>query len=980
MKVFLNSKLGLLALVLTLMGAKAQVFSPMQTISESPDDPLVVISEDFNNDGFDDVVYSSLGDNEISCNLFNPETGAFDDFILLGTDFHYCTSLFPADLDNDGLVDVLAVSQVSDKVGWYKNTGDGIFSLQPYLNEDATLAASVTAADVDLDGDMDVLSVQKTDNTVLLYLNDGSGDFSESIIVTASAQIPVVVTTADLNNDSYPDIIAGYGQTDKIVFFLNNGDGTFLPEEVITDQADFITNIVTADLDNDGNVDIVSVSKNDNKVAWYQNLDGNGSFSNQIIISQTLTNAYGLAVADFDLDGDTDIVASAPNDDKIYLFRNDSLDFHVQLVSSEVREPHGLASGDFNNDGLIDIAALDSWESGYTNKVYWFVNGKSCFVVHNINQIRSSWHLAMNDYDQDGDLDIFYSDGQYVCWVDNLGPGGSFSEEHILFDAGYNIWDLGFADADNDGFEDLFVADAMGDSFFWVPNLDGSGQFGAPVYIDTQGNGPASIDFSDIDGDNNMDVLMALVNDNKIVVYYNTEGNGVFLKTIVCDTVSPVSVCFIDYDIDGDDDIFYSDNNNIGFLNNDGNGGFSSGGIAVDYGTYSTSLSAEELNNDGYPDIVCAPDNTHWLINNQDGTFTDHEVETWGAAYNNTTGDLNNDGNMDIVSAAGTVNRAYYLRNINDGEGFNASSYAVDPDVRAVAIGDINNDGYDDITLGSWPAENLSWAENFYFRIINDPYDKTVCEGANVSFMVLTAGVLVFQWQMDDGSGWANIENNALFQGADKALLKINGVPQDLFGNEFRCVLSDDQDNSYFTNAATLTESQLSLSCVDDQVRTAGSSNTYTVVGNEFDPDTIINPCDEDLALVNDYNNLETLAGETFEIGNYTIAWTIENQQNEVVDTCSFELVIDMETQTPQYIVGELSISPNPFNDFLIIRLINGITPEKVEITDLRGKLVFQKEVDATTLKIKLDGLEQGVYFIRLKTESCIYVGKVVKR
>ena len=297
-----------------------------------------------------------------------------------------------------------------------------------------------------------------------------------------------------------------------------------------------------------------------------------------------------------------------------------------------------------------------------------------------------------------------------------------------------------------------------------------------------------------------------------------------------------------------------------------------------------------------------------------------------------------------------------------------------------MAVGDINNDGYDDITLGSWPAENLSWAENFYFRIINDPTDKTSCEGGDVSFSVLTAGVLLFQWQMNDGSTWVNIENNGLFKGANKASLKINGVPQDLFGNQFRCKLTDDQDNDYFTNSATLIEFQPSLSCIENQLRTAGSSNTYTVVGSEFDPDTIMNPCNEDLTLVNTYNNLETLAGETFEVGNYTIAWTIKNQQNEVIDTCSFGLTIENFTQIHQHASGKLSISPNPFSDFVIIGLPDGLTPEKVEISDIRGKLVLQKTISSGTAKIELGGLEDGVYFVRVKTENYIYVGKIVKR
>ncbi len=968
-----------LIFVFTLVDAGAQVFSPMQLISESPDDPLIVIAADLNNDGYDDVIYSSIGDNEISCNLFDPAGGGFGEYILLGTQFHYCTSLFPADLNNDGLTDILAVSQTSNKVGWYKNNGNGSFSLQPFINEDATHAASVTAADIDSDGDMDVISAQKGDNTVLLYLNDGNGLFDPTIVITSSAQIPVVVTTADLNNDTFPDIIAGYGQSDKIVYFLNNGNGSFQPEITITDQADLITNIITADLDNDGFTDIVSASRNDNKVAWYKNLGESGNFSAQIIISQTVTNVFGLAGDDFDLDGDIDIAASSPNDDRIYLFENDELTFQSNPVSTEVIEPQGLAAGDFNNDGLVDIAAVDSWDAAYNNKIYWFVNGKSCFVVHNINQSISSWHLALNDYNTDGNIDIFYSDGQSIRYVDNQNSGGQFSEEHVLFDNGYNITDLAFADADNDGTDDLFVADAMGDRFFWFKNTNGT--FGDPVYIDMQSDGPVNIDFSDIDGDNNMDALVALINQNEIALYLNTQGSGNFTKTVITDTVnSPYSVCFSDFDLDGDEDIFYSDYNYIAYLVNDGYGNFTDGETAVFFGTYSTKLIEADINNDGYPDIVCNPDYAHWLENNHDGTFTSHETETWGAAYDVATGDMNNDGAIDILSASGIVNRAYYLKNIDQGETFEINTYAVEEDIRAVLAGDINNDGYADMILGTWPAESLSWAENYYFRIINEPKDTSSCEGEKAFFSVVTAGVTQFQWQMNDGNGWSNIEDGDLFDGANKALLKIKSASSDLFGNQFRCNLTDEPNNSYFTQPATLFKNIPAIVCVDDQTREADNTNTYTAVGNEFDPDTVFIPCNEVLTLLNDYNNQQTLAGEVFEIGSHFITWEILNDQNDVIDSCTFELTIEPYTSVNTKNISDIAVYPNPFTGYFKIDIPSGEKDIRLEVSDMKGSAILQQEIGQGSTKIDLNGYQNGIYFLRFKSIERVHVVKVVKK
>jgi hypothetical protein len=969
-----------LILLLFALIAQAQVFSPMQLISESPDKPLIVLNSDLNNDGYQDVVYSSTGDNEISCSFFNPETGSFDDPVLLGTQFPYCTSLFCADLDNNGLIDVLAVSQTTNKVGWYKNNGNGSFSVQPLINGDAPLAASVTASDVDSDGDYDVISAQKGDNTLLLYLNDGNGSFSTPNVITSSAQIPVVVTSCDLNNDTFPDVIAGYGQSDKVVFFINNGDGTFQPEVTVTSQADYITTIITADIDSDGNTDIISSSKNDNKVAWYRNLDGNGNFSEQIVISETITAAFGLATGDFDLDGDPDIVTTSPNDNLIVLFKNQNTEFQSFIISSEVKEPKGVASADFNNDGLPDIVSVDAWSSGYTNMIYWFINGKGGFRVHNINKSISSWHLAMNDYDYDGDQDIFYCDGQKICIVNNENPGGTFGPEIVLYDNGYNIYEMRFADANNDGYDDLFVVDAMGDMFFWFKNINGSGQFDDPVFIDTQGDGPVAMDFADIDGDGNTDALVALANGNKIALYFN-DGNGGFSKTIVANAInSPASISFSDFNNDGDKDIIYSDNTGISILENDGNGSFTSYGEIINYGTYSGRISVADLNNDGFDDVVCNPGYVHWLINNQDGTFTDHELETWGGSYYVETSDLDNDGNIDILSPSGMVNRAYYLRNTGVNDVFEINTYAVDPDIRAVCAGDINNDGYDDFVIGSWPSENLSWAENFLFRIIYQPSGDSACIGGEALFSVVTAGVTEFQWQINDGNGWANLENSAVFDGVTTALLKISAVTDDLFGSEFRCAVKDELNNTLFTEPALLLQYQPSVNCIDDQVRTAGISNTYIVQENEFDPDTIVNPCNNELTLVNDYNNLETLAGEVFTPGSYTIVWSIFNSDNVLIDSCSFNLEIDSYTNVYPLTGNEIRIFPNPSNGFIIVTLSGKISAAQIKVTDISGMVVLEKEIKGRKTKIDLSEYNPGVYTITVISEETVFTGKIIKK
>ena len=69
---------------------------------------------------------------------------------------HAACSVFAADLDGDGDLDVLVASANDDKIAWYENDGSENFTPR-IISTAADAARSVFAADVDSDGDLDVL-------------------------------------------------------------------------------------------------------------------------------------------------------------------------------------------------------------------------------------------------------------------------------------------------------------------------------------------------------------------------------------------------------------------------------------------------------------------------------------------------------------------------------------------------------------------------------------------------------------------------------------------------------------------------------------------------------------------------------------------------------------------------------------------------------------------------------------------------------
>ena len=114
-----------------------------------------------------------------------------------------------------------------DKIAWYENNGSQVFT-QRIISTTADGALSVFAADVDGDGDIDVLSASRNDDKIAWYENNGSQVFTERII-SATADGAYSVFAADVDGDGDTDVLSASSNDDKIAWYenLNPLDGDF---------------------------------------------------------------------------------------------------------------------------------------------------------------------------------------------------------------------------------------------------------------------------------------------------------------------------------------------------------------------------------------------------------------------------------------------------------------------------------------------------------------------------------------------------------------------------------------------------------------------------------------------------------------------------------------------------------------------------------------------------------------------------------
>jgi uncharacterized repeat protein (TIGR01451 family) len=340
------------------------------------------------------------------------------------------------------------------------------------------------------------------------------------------------------------------------------------------------------DYDGDGLQDLFVASHDPAQPnALYHN-NGNGKFTklNSAPFSTDLAESSAASWGDYDNDGDLDLYVANNIGFENFLYRNEGGGSFTKIqgdpIVSSKGYSHGVSWVDYDNDGFLDMFVAVYWETAFN--LLYHNNGDGTFteVVGNAitNEAKRSVAGVWADYDNDGLMDLFVANtgGQNNSLYHNAG-GGNFqrvSSGAIVSDGGSSVG-ASWGDYNNDGFLDLFVTNAGSEPCFLYKN-NGDGSFtrimaGSPVTDLGNAHGSA---WADYDNDGDLDLFVA--RDGQDNSLYRNDGNGVFTSVHNAMTAGgglSFGSAWADYDNDGDLDLFVANRLGTGdFLYNNTKG------------------------------------------------------------------------------------------------------------------------------------------------------------------------------------------------------------------------------------------------------------------------------------------------------------------------------------------------------------------------------------------------------------------------
>jgi len=323
--------------------------------------PRGIVVADFNGDGPLDVAVANPGSNTVSI-LAGRGDGSFGNIVMYVLGDGATMGLTTGNFRRDGIMDLAIDNQncngtcAPGPVSVMLGNGNGTFATHvDYATGSGPI--SVVSADVNGDGIPDLLLANFYSNTVSVLLGNGDGTFRPHADY-ATGSGPIAIAVGDFNGDGKVDLAVTIDAVSPVVdVMLGNGDGSFraptaYPIGVLP------RSIATGDFNHDGKLDLAIANQNDSTISVLLG-NGDGTFRNQVLYP-TGNTPYSMIALDLNGDGNFDLVTAdrVDNGASVLLGNGDG------TFKAPVTYPTGIValsvtSGDFNGDGKADLAVAN---------------------------------------------------------------------------------------------------------------------------------------------------------------------------------------------------------------------------------------------------------------------------------------------------------------------------------------------------------------------------------------------------------------------------------------------------------------------------------------------------------------------------------------------------------------------------------------------------------------------------------------------
>lgn len=428
-----------------------------------------------------------------------------------------------------------------------------------------------------------------------------------------------------------------------------------------------------------------------------------------------------VAIVDWNSDGRLDLLV-APFDatGPLRYYRNETFGWVGSDLGPAVLNPSSVEVGDIDGDGTPDVLYTASGD----NRVRAVLNRTSALIVSLDTAIDNPLMAVLGDLDGDGDLDAAATsfDGGQVYWYENTAGNGESWTRSLVGAIGGGPRDIDPADLDGDG--DLDLAVVTFSRIVWYENRLADGLSWSLHDVESSLPAGWTLDTGDIDSDGDIDIVAGAVNTPALAWWINPGGPvvGSWTAFAITTGVAPADIEVADVDLDGDPDVVVArfaggTSGDVRWYENDLGTLFTMHPVASGY-DIPRATALGDLDQDGDPDVVIAGGGSDRVDTVRNRTI--HRSTSYDQPYAASPGggavivaaswdDFDGDGDLDLL----TFEDDHRIRWRDSLTGAASDVQAVSQDLnspRAFATADIDGDGDPDALIAT--AIGLEWFEN----------------------------------------------------------------------------------------------------------------------------------------------------------------------------------------------------------------------------------------------------------------------------